>query len=211
MYTKAMLTILEILLGVSIAFSQSNSVIMKLGNVETEKLINQMKDKINSKLDNTQSLRKNLTSAQYIRGELSVYKKGDDNVKMTKEWVVKSKSVREDYYFSNQWPLYIEIKSSDEKFPDKFYFDKTNLTLWVTKNMECLHVDNKNCADRWVSLLDQIDKLRQIADMPEQSVNEDNVQLPKREEQPMSKADSVEFKKFRDKIEQFRRETGVEH
>ncbi len=175
---KIFFTILIVHLSFSLAFCQSNPDVMKMWNSESVRIGNTMKDEIDSKINKAKQETKVLISNYYQNGILTIYKTNDEINKMTKAYSRDSINFKEDYYFSGRWPLYVEIKGSTSKLSNKFYFDKTNLMVWITENNEYLNVGDKNAGDKWFELLKQIDKLNLIAKMSDKTIKEDDVKLP---------------------------------
>ena len=170
----------------------------KTWDTEIVRICSRMVEDVDLGLKDTYALRKTLSSKNYKSGNLSIYKTGEIIKKITKTYSIDNIDYTENYYFSGNWPIMVIIENNISKASDKFYFDKTNLMLWITEKNEWLHVGEKNCSDRWFELLENMERLKTISKMSMTSINEDEVQLPK--EKPLSKADSLELIKLRNEV-----------
>jgi hypothetical protein len=170
---------------------QSMGEFMKMWNSEVVCVGDREKDKIDSEIKGLNPVEKKLLSSQYSNGTLTIYRQNKAIRKLVKTYTRSETTITESYYFHGRWPLYVEISHSKQKSLDKFYFDKTNLMLWIDTNQNEYTVENDKCSQRWRKLNESMDKLNMAANSEKKQVSEDKIKLP--EQPPMTKDDSLKM------------------
>lgn len=172
-------------------YGQTMDELMKMWNSETVRIGDQTKSDIDSMVINIKSDEKSLISSHYTNGTLKVYRQSESISKMVKTYKHNDTAFTENYYFDGQWPVYVEITHTMRKLPEKFYFDKTNLMLCIDSKSDELTIENEKCSDWWLKLLENMEKLKFIANSDQKQINEDEVKLP--DPIPMTKEDSLKM------------------
>tara|TARA_R110000868_G_scaffold304437_14_gene565190 strand:- start:33791 stop:34420 length:630 start_codon:yes stop_codon:yes gene_type:complete len=197
---KALIILLTVFLT-QLTFGQSMDELLKMWNSETVRIGDSEKERIDSEIKDLKPIEKVLISTSYSNGKLKIYSHNQSIRKLDKTYTLSDTTFSESYYFMGRWPLYVEIEHSNQKSPDKFYFDKTNLMLWIDSNQDEFTVENEKCSKWWWNLAESMDKLMMIANSESGQVNEDEIKLP--DPPPMSKEDSlkmIELKKQFDEL-----------
>lgn len=174
-----------------LTFAQSRDELMKMWNSEIVKIGDREKDRIDSEIKDINPVEKVLLSTLYSEGKLKIFRQSQSIRKLVKTYMRHDTTFTEKYYFMGRWPLYAEIEYSYQETPDKFYFDKTNLMLWIDSDLNEYTVENDKANDWWWKLLESMDRLMIAADSEKKQVNEDQIKLP--ELPPMSKKDSLQL------------------
>lgn len=182
-----------------VTFGQSSDELMKMWNSEIVKIGDREKYSIDSEIKDINPVEKVLLSTLYSEGNLKIFRQSQSNRKLVKTYMRNDTTFTERYYFMGRWSLYAEIEHSYQKTPDKFYFDKTNLMLWIDSNLNEYTIENDKANDWWWKLLESLDKLMIAADSEKKQVNEDQIKLP--EIPPMSKKDSLQLIELKKQFE----------
>lgn len=182
-----------------LAFGQSSDELMKMWNSEIVKIGDREKDRIDSEIKDINPFEKVLLSTLYSKGKLKIFRQSQSIRKLVKTYMRHDTIFTERYYFMGRWPLYAEIEHSYQKTPDKFYFDKTNLMLWIDSDLNEYTIENAKANDWWWKLLESMDKLMIAADSEKKHVNEDQIKQP--ELPPMSKKDSLQLIELKKQFE----------
>jgi hypothetical protein len=182
-----------------LTFGQSMGEFMKMWNSEVVRVGDREKDKIDSEIKGLNPVKKKLLSSQYSNGTLTIYRQNKAIRKLVKTYTRTDTTYTESYYFLGRWPLYVEISHSKQKSLDKFYFDKTNLMLWIDANQNEYTVENDKCSQWWRKLAESMDKLNIAANSEKKQVSEDKIKLP--EPPPMTKEDSLKMIELKKQFE----------
>ena len=182
-----------------LTFGQSMGEFMKMWNSEVVRVGDREKDKIDSEIKGLNPVEKKLLSSQYSNGTLTIYRQNKAIRKFVKTYTRTDTTFKESYYFLGRWPLYVEISHSKQKSLDKFYFDKTNLMLWIDANQNEYTVENDKCSQWWRKLAESMDKLNIAANSEKKQVSEDKIILP--EPPPMTKEDSLKIIELKKQFE----------
>lgn len=183
-----------------LSFGQTTEELMEMWNADISRIGNENSDRIDSSLKNVTPKEIILSSSNYSDGLLKTFRQNETIVKLEKSFKIDTVQYTENYYFNGRWPVFVSTKKSSESKSNRFYFDKTNLMLWIDSDDKLLTVENEVCNDWWWHLLESMDKLKMIADMNQTSINEDLVKLP--ESPPMSKEDSLKFESLNKQVEE---------
>src|SRR5690606_274284 len=183
---KTLILFLTIFLT-KLTFGENMDELMKMWNSETVRIGDREKERINSEIKELLPVEKELLSSRHSKGNLKIYIQNESIKKLVKTYTRADTTFTESYYYLGRWPLYVEISNSKQKLPDKFYFDKTNLMLWIDPHQNEVTVENDKCNQWWWNLLESMDKLIIAANLEEKLVNEDKIKLP--EPLPMTKED----------------------
>lgn len=196
---KTLIILLTVFLT-QLTFGQSMDELMKMWNSEIVRIGDREKDKIDLKIQGLNPVEKKLLSSQYSNGILMIYRQNEAIRKLVKTYTRTDTTFTESYYFLGRWPLYVEISHSKQKSLDKFYFDKTNLMLWIDANQNEYTVENDKCSQWWRKLAESMDKLNMAANSEKKQVNEDKFKLP--EPPPMTKEDSLKMIELKKQFEE---------
>ena len=196
---KTLIVLLTVFLT-QLTFGQSMEELMKMWNSEIVRIGDREKEQIDSEIRDLKPVNKKLMSSHYSEGTLEVYREDESIRKLIKTYTRSDTTFTESYYFLGRWPLYVEISNSKQMLPDKFYFDKTNLMLWIDTNQEEYTVENEKCSKWWWQLAESMDKLIMAANSETKQVDEDEINLP--EPPPMTEEDSLKMIELKNQFDQ---------
>lgn len=178
-FLKVQLTIVIFVFSHFTAYCQKDNDIMEMWNSEIENVGNRMVNEIDAELITYSSTKKIIISNNYKNGSLTFYQSKSSIIKIVRSYSIDSIQYVENYYYRGRWPIYVDRKRSTSNNSDKFYFDKTNLLLWISENNKRLNAKAKNYKKNWSTLLENMDKLSVIANLKGEIINEDEIKIPK--------------------------------
>lgn len=196
---KTLIVLLTVFIT-QLSFGQSMDELMKTWNSEIVRIGDREKEKIDIEILDLSLVDKELLSTHYSKGTLKIYRQNESIRKLVKTYTRTDTTFTESYYFLGRWPLYVEISHSKQRLPDKFYFDKSNLMLWIDVNQNEYTVENDKSSQWWWKLAESIDKLTLAANSKEKTINEDKIKFT--EPQPMTKEDSLQIIELKKQFDQ---------
>jgi len=150
----------------------SDKELMELIMAEIEEKGNESVERIIADSNSSNQKIKILSSKKFTNGSLTIFNNKNSSKRFLKKYTIDKTNYTEDYILLN-WPVFIKITKGNKS--EKFYFDKTNLLLWITVDGEYKNPTSEIFFDKQQELFEKLKIMNITTNMYSDEINEDEI------------------------------------